>query len=550
MNATATIPTFANLPSLRSRLQKVGVPLFTCGNEGLLSASDPADGTWIEQLLTRGRLLVQQLPSLTAAWNEETEPAEVEVFPGLWLVPMGLRNRRERTGYVVAVLISDEFERSEQLAALCQSAEMDVQLCRGTIAKLPPISGADVPRLAQMVRYVFDDASREQAGEMAMHSISQQLAESYEEISLLYKITQSITDVEQPDRFVQIVCDELLGTLSYAWIGALMSPDREKLKRLAGTLTIAGDLPTSKRIIRPLMEGMLAEAVPDAPMVLEPTRNPKHACYQALGETVLVHPIGHEGEVIGIFVAGEKQGPDTHASSGDMKLLGATASHTAIFLENSALYEDLNAMFLGTLEALTASIDAKDRYTCGHSQRVAQLTQQLAAAIRLDEYTVGRVRIAGLVHDVGKIGVPEHVLTKPGKLTEEEFAEIRKHPEIGYRILRDIPRLHDVLDGVLYHHERWDGHGYPHGLQGQEIPLVARLIGLADSFDAMSSTRTYRSAMSRTQVLTEIMRCSGRQFDPTLAPVFVKLDFSEYDRLVIEHRANEAIVPQFRGDAA
>jgi HD-GYP domain-containing protein (c-di-GMP phosphodiesterase class II) len=196
-------------------------------------------------------------------------------------------------------------------------------------------------------------------------------------------------------------------------------------------------------------------------------------------------------------------------------------------------------MFLGTLEALTASIDAKDRYTCGHSRRVAHLTQQLAEAIGLDEHTVSRCHIAGLVHDVGKIGVPEAVLLKPGKLTAEEYGWIRKHPEMGFRILKDIPQLNDILPGVLYHHERWDGRGYPQGLSGEQIPLLARLIGLADSFDAMSSTRTYRSALSRGQVLEEIARCRGSQFDPDLAATFVHLDFSEFDRLVREHQAIE-----------
>jgi HD-GYP domain-containing protein (c-di-GMP phosphodiesterase class II) len=110
---------------------------------------------------------------------------------------------------------------------------------------------------------------------------------------------------------------------------------------------------------------------------------------------------------------------------------------------------------------------------------------------------------------------------------------------MGYRILKDIPQLSDILPGVLYHHERWDGRGYPEGLSGEGIPLLARLIGLADSFDAMSSTRTYRSAMSRPQVLEEIRRCAGAQFDPDLAAAFVRLDFSEFDRLVHEHRASE-----------
>jgi len=131
------------------------------------------------------------------------------------------------------------------------------------------------------------------------------------------------------------------------------------------------------------------------------------------------------------------------------------------------------------------------------------------------------------------------VLTKPGKLTEEEFAWIRRHPEIGHRILKDIPQLADILPGVLYHHERFDGQGYPEGTAGDDIPLVARLIALADAFDAMSSTRTYRPTLSRSEVFQEILDCAGTQFDPELAPVFVKLDFSEFDRLFAAHRIRE-----------
>jgi HD-GYP domain-containing protein (c-di-GMP phosphodiesterase class II) len=170
---------------------------------------------------------------------------------------------------------------------------------------------------------------------------------------------------------------------------------------------------------------------------------------------------------------------------------------------------------------------------------VAHLTQQLAKSIGLDEGTVERMRVAGLVHDIGKIGVPEAVLTKPGKLSEAEFAWIRRHPEIGHRILKDIPRLRDILPGVLYHHERFDGRGYPEGIAGDDIPLVARLIALADAFDAMSSTRTYRPTLSRDETIQEILDCAGTQFDPELAPVFVKIDFSEFDRLFAEHKVRE-----------
>lgn len=167
------------------------------------------------------------------------------------------------------------------------------------------------------------------------------------------------------------------------------------------------------------------------------------------------------------------------------------------------------------------------------------LTKQLGLAIGLNEKVVERMHIAGLVHDVGKIGVPENVLLKPGHLTDEEFAWIRKHPEMGYRILKDIPQLDDVLPGVLYHHERWDGKGYPHGLAAEQIPMVARLIALADTFDAMSSTRTYRPAISRDRVLDEILNCGGTQFDPDLVRPFVRLDFSEYDRRVRDDQMAE-----------
>jgi len=167
---------------------------------------------------------------------------------------------------------------------------------------------------------------------------------------------------------------------------------------------------------------------------------------------------------------------------------------------------------------------------------VALLTAQLAQSAGLDADQVDRFRIAGLVHDIGKIGVPEHVLTKKGGLTGAEFAEIRKHPEIGAKILKDIPQMEDILGGVLHHHEKYAGGGYPHGISGEDIPLVARMISLADSFDAMSSSRTYRNAMNRIAVLDEMRQVVGSQFDPELAELFFKLDFSKWEQLMIDHQ--------------
>jgi len=384
------------------------------------------------------------------------------------------------------------------------------------------------------------------AGPTPVESLGRQLSETYEEMNLLYTIIQSMTKMQRPERFAQQTCDDLLTTLPYCWIGMVFAKHTARIKSLAGRSFSTGVAPGASVDLIELGARLAAET--DVARVLEPATVPEHAEYGGFGHPVLVHPIMCDGLSIGVLIAGDKEGEDTSASSVDMKLLGATASTTAIFVENAALYADLNATFLGTVEALTASIDAKDAYTCGHSQRVALLTQQLSSAAGLDEQFVARTKIAGLVHDVGKIGVPERVLLKPGKLNAEEFGWIKRHPEMGYTILKDIPLLEDVLPGVLHHHERWDGGGYPAGLAGEEIPLLGRLIALADAFDAMSSDRTYRARLQRSQVLKEIVDGAGTQFDPALAPIFVGLDLAEYDDLFATHQMRYR--PAAPGDAA
>lgn len=578
---------------LRHRLREIGMSLFVCSDTGMLPPApaepNPTAELRAEQhlsnLLHNSAFIADALRRHATGpdgWGSHSEPRASEMVPGLWFAPIPLlarpRHRHgERAGYVVVVVVTAKLltPGNEHLAAMCQSARVDVELVRRRLRSLPPAPDdpSEVARLLALASFLYEDHMELTTHNLELESTGRQLAESYEEISLLYSIIQNMTapGMQQPERFVAICCDELLDTLPYAWIGAQLAVDPHRLKQLSGRLFLAGEVPLQARAMRRVTMELLDSVMPDVPMVLEPgqccirTQRARAAQgggsagagtirsnaqastdpFAALGRSVLVHPVtggGERQEVVGILIAGGKQGPDQTASNVDMKLLGAVASHMAIFIENAALYEDLNAMFLGTLEALTASIDAKDRYTCGHSQRVAHLTQQLARVIGLDEHQVKRMHIAGLVHDVGKIGVPESLLLKPGKLTEEEFAWIKKHPEMGYRILKDIPQLKDILPGVLHHHERWDGGGYPRGLKGEEIPQVARLIGLADAFDAMSSTRTYRSGMQREQVLDEIMQCAGSQFDPALAAAFVELDFQEYDRLVAEHHAG--------GDAA
>ena len=244
---------------------------------------------------------------------------------------------------------------------------------------------------------------------------------------------------------------------------------------------------------------------------------------------MLAVPVAHDRQTVAVLLAGNRHLLDPEVTSGDMKFLGAVADLLGVFHENMCRFAEQRAMSLATVRALANAIDAKDAYTRGHSERVALLAAQMATAAGHDPAAVERYRVAGLVHDVGKIGVPEAVLCKPGRLTDDEFRQIQRHPTIGTVILQDVPALADVMAGVLHHHERFDGRGYPAGLRATDIPLVARTLALADTFDAMSSNRSYRAALPRDQVLAEIAKNAGAQFDPELAATFVQLDFAPFD---------------------
>ena len=178
-------------------------------------------------------------------------------------------------------------------------------------------------------------------------------------------------------------------------------------------------------------------------------------------------------------------------------------------------------MSMQIVQTLVKTIDAKDSYTNGHSARVAQYSVMLAKRMGFKEEELGRLEYTALLHDVGKIGVSDAILNKKGKLTEEEYAIIKEHSEIGAQILSTITELPDVAVGARYHHERYDGKGYPDGLKGEEIPLFARIIAVADSYDAMTSKRSYRDALPQELVRQEITRGIGTQFDPRIAKLML-----------------------------
>ncbi len=213
--------------------------------------------------------------------------------------------------------------------------------------------------------------------------------------------------------------------------------------------------------------------------------------------------------------------PSKRFDEGQRKLLSIIASRAAAAIENARLYEDLQATFQQTIQGLAQTIDKMDRYTAGHSERVSRYAVALARWLGLQPDMIEIVRHAALMHDIGKVGCVMN-LNKPGKLTQDEYEIFKKHPVYGREILDPIKFLEPVIPGVYLHHERWDGRGYPVGLKGNDIPIVARIISVADTYDAMTSDRAYRRALPHEVTMNEITRCAGSQFDPDLAGSFVE----------------------------
>ena len=175
------------------------------------------------------------------------------------------------------------------------------------------------------------------------------------------------------------------------------------------------------------------------------------------------------------------------------------------------------------INSVLASLDERSSETKEHAQRLEYYCNELAKSLQLTPDEMDTLSLLSVLHDIGKIGIDPHILNKPGPLNELEWIEIRKHSEIGYRIAQSIPELSSIADSILYHHERWDGTGYPGGLSGESIPLLCRIIAVADAFDAMIHDRVYRKAIPPSEAITEILEHSGTQFDPQVVKIFYNL---------------------------
>jgi len=234
-------------------------------------------------------------------------------------------------------------------------------------------------------------------------------------------------------------------------------------------------------------------------------------------------PLSIRGEAFGVLNVTDK-GDGSHFDEGEALLMLTLARRAALNIENNLLYETLYNSLVDTLQCLVTTLEAKDRYTQRHSERVTGFATRIAKAMSCTEEEIECIRFAGLLHDIGKIGIHDAVLQKPDRLTEAEYSLVKTHPIVGENIIRPLGLLPIESAIVRNHHERWDGQGYPDGLTGREIPLLARILAVADAYDAMTSDRPYRSAKKTDEAMDELRRCRGSQFDKTVVQAFLELD--------------------------
>ena len=393
----------------------------------------------------------------------------------------------------------------------------------------------------EMLRLLAEKFQAETKAEEQIEMVGTELAQTYEELVLLHRLSTNMKVTEADSNFLQMACDSLTEIVSVEGIAIVLEKsidDERHWVIAAGSGLIDMDEQRAAILHSRLTDDINSgkEALLDS----EVDSSFRYDWPSRINNIITVPLFGKDkGEshfagknktcnsIMGFMVAINRIGKQDFDST-DVKLFNSVAGGCAVFIENGRLFKDLKELFIGSLKALTSSIDAKDTYTHGHSERVAFISRWIAEHLSeqepQEEGQIHKVYLAGLLHDIGKIGIEEAVLRKNGKLTEQEFSRIKKHPSIGAGILREIQQMRDIVPGVLCHHERVDGRGYPNGLVGEKIPLTGKIVGLADSFDAMTSKRTYRNAMTVEQALAEIERGLGTQFDEKLGRIFLESD--------------------------
>lgn len=393
--------------------------------------------------------------------------------------------------------------------------------------------------LGQLVVERLSGDTRLGAMQRELDQLSAHLSKTYDEISLLHRLTQNLQLTADDETLARLALEWLAEVMPAEGLAIQLRPrcgDSQLLteERSEPLFVPFGRCPLDERQFAALLDDCGLEPGQPPRIINRSTAEAHESAWPEVRGLVAVSMCAG-GNCFGWLVAfNHVDGAEFGAVEGS--LLSSVAAILGIHGGNAELYQQQREFFAGVVRALTSAIDAKDPSTCGHSDRVARVAVRLAEELGLPRKSIDTIYLSGLLHDVGKIGIDDQVLRKPGTLTAEEYEQIKTHAEIGFRILKDIKQLGDVLPVVLHHHEQWDGKGYPHGLAGESIPLLARIVAVADSFDAMSSDRPYRSGMAEERLDAILRDGAATQWDAEVIAAFFR---ARDDIREISRRADE-----------
>jgi HD-GYP domain-containing protein (c-di-GMP phosphodiesterase class II) len=356
--------------------------------------------------------------------------------------------------------------------------------------------------------------------EHELDSMAAELSIRYEELNFFYKIGRQLINIENYEKALQYILTQTIELLN-ADYATLHLPSKDILTSISGNgMKIDSDFLSHEIISLTPKLCALFHNGNDYFTEGNSGKQPSLMKFAHELKRFLIVPVNLHEEKIGIVLLGRCSSNKPFSIS-DKRLLNVVADMMAMKISNSELFIELKELSLNLMKSFTETIEEKDPYTRGHSERVNELSLKIGKALELNPDQMQLLNFTSILHDIGKIGIPEDILKKPEKLSDKEYALIKEHTIKGYKILLPIKQLNGCLDSILYHHERIDGKGYPQGLSGDQIPLFARIIAVADTFDAMTSHRAYRKAKKMDEVIQELKDVSGKQLDADITRVFI-----------------------------
>ena len=344
-------------------------------------------------------------------------------------------------------------------------------------------------------------------------------------LEILYEADRALRDIEDLKQLLEnlldLIMDNVPATRGYVF---LLERDSDKLvpyvRRSAMGTADDAEIVVSQTILQTAVRQM--ESIISSDALVDERFVHSNSIADLTVRSAMCAPLVNRGKSLGIIYVDSSNQANVF-NRNDLALLSAIALKAGIALDNARLYDDLRGLFYNTVETLVRTIQAKDQYTSGHSTRVSRYSLLIGEKLNLSSKEKHQLYLASMLHDIGKIGVPDDLLNRAGKLTEEEMEQVRSHVQLGASMIEMLGEMHPIVPLIRHHHEAWDGSGYPDGLRGEEIPLISRIVSVADMYDAMTSDRPYRSRRSQQEAIAEINRTRGTKLDPRVADAFLEV---------------------------